>query len=97
MAAAEYGDDNVSVEAGKMTIKHNSKELPELPLVIETVPNSKTVDRFFVPKAKLTEKGDQALNDSDPMGRECTYTAMPDDEGNTAYEFMTITGLTPSE
>ena len=97
VAAAEYGDDNVSVEAGKMTIKHNSKELPELPLVIETVPNSKTVDRFFVPKAKLTEKGDQALNDSDPMGRECTYTAMPDDEGNTAYEFMTITGLTPSE
>lgn len=93
VAAAEYGDDNVSVESGKMTITHNSKELPERPIVIETVPNSKTVDRFYVPKAKLTEKGDQTLNDSDPMGRECTYTAMPDEKGNTAYEFLTISGL----
>ena len=45
VAAAEYGDDNVNVTAGKMTVKHNSKELPEKILVIETVPNSKTVDR----------------------------------------------------
>lgn len=97
VAAAEYGDDNVEVEAGKMTITHNSAELPEKALVIETVPNSKTVDRFLVPRAKLTEKGDLTMTDSEPMGRECTFTALPDDSGNTAYEYMTITGLTPAE
>lgn len=96
VAAAEYGDDNVEVTAGKMTITHNSAELPEKALVIETVPNSKTVDRFVVPRAKLTEKGDLTMTDSEPMGRECTFTALPDKSGNTAYEYVTITGLTPS-
>lgn len=94
VARSQYGDDNVSVTAGKMTVKHNSSEIPEKMLVIETVPNSSTVDRFFVPRAKLTEKGDQTLNDSDPMGRESTYTAMPDSDGNTAYEFISNAAFT---
>lgn len=97
VAAAEYGDDNVEVTAGKMTIKHNSNEIPEKMIVIETIPNSGTVDRFFVPKAKLTEKGDLTLTDSDPMGRECTYTALPDSSGNTAYEFITNSTFAPTE
>ena len=94
VARSQYGDANVSVTAGKMTVKHNSSEIPEKMLVIETVPNSSTVDRFFVPRAKLTEKGDQTLNDSDPMGRESTYTAMPDSDGNTAYEFISNAAFT---
>lgn len=93
VARATYGDDNVTVTAGKMTVKHNSKELPTKPLVIETVPNDKTVCRLVVPRAKLTEKGDATYNDSDPMGRELTYTALPDEQGNTAYEYYAITGL----
>ena len=94
VARATYGDDNVTVTAGKMTVRHNSKELPAKPLVIETVPNDKTVCRLVVPRAKLTEKGDATYNDSDPMGRELTYIALPDEQGNTAYEYYAITGLT---
>lgn len=97
VAAAEYGDDNVEVTAGKMTIVHNSASIPEKVIVIETVPNSGTVDRFVVPRAKLTEKGDQTLTDSDPMGRECTYTALPDESGNTAYEYITNATFAPAE
>ena len=89
VARSQYGDDNVEVTEGAMVIKHNSSEIPEKQLVIETVPNSTTVDRFHVPRAKLSEKGDQTLNDSDPMGRESTYTALPDADGNTAYEYVT--------
>ena len=96
VAKMEYGDANVEVTAGKMTIKHNSAEIPAKPVVIEVVPNSKTVDRFVVPNAKLTEKGELNLTDSDPMGRECTFAALPDASGNTAYEYLTITGLTPT-
>lgn len=91
---AMYGKDNVKVEAGKLTVTHNAAELPELPLVIETAPNSKTVTRYVVPRAKLTEKGDLSLNGSDPMGRELTFTALPDENGNTMYEYHAITGLT---
>lgn len=90
---ATYGKDNVKVEAGKMTVTHNAAELPECPIVIETVPNSKTVTRYVVPRAKLTEKGDASLNGSDPMGRELTFSALPDDKGNTMYEYHAITGL----
>ena len=93
VARMEYGDGNVEVTAGKMTIKHNSSEVPEKPLVIETMPNAKTVSRLYVPRAKLTEKGDQTLSDSEHTGRECTFTALPDADGNTAYEYLAITGL----
>lgn len=95
VARSQYGDSNVTVASGEMTIKHNSAEIPEKMLVIETVPNASTVDRFFVPRAKLTKKGDMALNDSDPMGRESTYTALPDDSGNTAYEFVSNAKFQP--
>ncbi len=91
---AMYGKKNVTVEVGKMKVAHNAAELPELPLVIETAPNSKTVTRYVIPRAKLTEKGDLALNGSDPMGRELTFTALPDKDGNTMYEYHAITGLT---
>lgn len=88
-----YGDKNITVQAGKMVVKHTGAELPECCIVIETVPNSKTIARYVIPRAKLTEKGDLSLNDSDPIGRELTFTALPDNGGVTMYEYMTITGL----
>ena len=94
VARAQYGDGNVTVTAGKMTISHNSSQPAEKMIVIETVPNASTTDRFFVPRAQLTEKGEQTLNDTDPMGRECTYTALPDESGNTAYEFVANASFT---
>lgn len=94
-ARATYGDGNVEVTSGKMKITHNSKELPAKPIVIETVPNDKTVGRLVVPSAKLSEKGDMSLTDSDPSGRELTYVAQPDASGNTGYEYYAITGLEP--
>lgn len=97
VARAEYGDDNVEVAEGHMTIKHSSAEVPEKMVVIETIPNSDTVDRFFVPRAKLTEKGEQALTDSDPMGRECSFTALPDDSGITSYEFISNSTFTAGD
>ena len=96
VARMQYGDDNVKVEAGKMAIKHTGAVLPEKSLVVETVPNSKTVARYVVPRGKLTEKGDLSLNDSDPMGRESVFTCLPDDTGVTMYEYLAITGLSPA-
>ena len=88
VAAVEYGDENVEIKDGLMVIKHTASELPEKILVIETVPNKNTVARYVCPRAKLTEKGDQTLNDSDPMGRECTFTCLPNDESVTIYEYV---------
>ena len=94
VAKMEYGDDNVEVEAGKMHIKHTAAPLPEKALVCETVPNEKTVTRYVAPRATLTETGDLALNDSDPLARECTFAALPGADGVTVHEYHAITGLT---
>lgn len=94
VAKMEYGEDNVEVSEGKMTIKHTAAVLPEKRLVVETVLNSKTIARYFVPRAQLTEKGTLALDDSNPIGRSCTFNCLPDEDGVTMYEYLTITGLT---
>lgn len=96
VAAAQYGDANVTVADGKMVVKHTAAELPEKRMVIETVPNAKTVDRMCIPRAKVTEKGELTLNNSDPMGRETTFSCLPDENGVTMYEYISITGLTVS-
>lgn len=93
VAKAQYGDANVEVTDGKMTVKHTGSEVGEKPLVIETVPNARTVCRMVAPRAKLSEKGDLTLGTSDPMGRETTFTCLPDASGVTVYEYMAITGL----
>lgn len=99
VARAQYGDENVEITSAKngeeeentgglMVVKHTAAAMPEKVLVIETIPNKDTVLRFVIPRAKLTEKGDQTLNDSEPMGRELTFTCLPDDKGVTMYEYV---------
>lgn len=97
VAKAEYGDENVTITSGLMTVKHTASELDEKILVIETIPNKSTTARFVAPRAKLTEKGDQTLNDSDPMGRECTFTCLPDSSGVTIYEYIANASFTDEE
>lgn len=95
--ALEYGDDNVTVEEGSMVVRHTGADLPEKAVVIETVPNEKTVTRYAVPRAKLVEKGDLSLTDSDPIGRELSFTSLPDGTGATMYEYHAITGLSAAK
>lgn len=97
VAKAEYGDENVTISNGLMTVKHTASELDEKILVIETIPNKNTTARFVAPRAKLTEKGDQTLNDSDPMGRECTFTCLPDSSGVTIYEYIANSSFTEAD
>lgn len=94
VCALEYGDDNVTVENGTVTVLHTGADMPEKAMVVETVPNSRVIARYVAPRAKLTEKGDVNLNDSDPIGRELTFSLMPDESGVSMYEYLAITGLT---
>ncbi len=82
-----YGEDQVSVEDGKIVAKHTAKDLPEVCLCVDVVHSDTVKGRYFAPLAQLTEKGDLELTGSDAAGRELTYTCNPDSTGVTVYEF----------
>lgn len=86
---AVYGDDNVTgtLEDG-ITIKANSTEQTEHSYIIEMVLKDGVLKRVVIPSAKLTELGDITYTDGDAIVYEMTITAMPDEDGNTHYEYI---------
>ncbi len=88
-----YGDGNVEVtsDGGKnrMKIKHNGKEMPKLPLVVETIAGDGILKRYVCPSAQVTTRGDLTLNGTDLDGRELTFKLYEDKDGNTMYEHVT--------
>lgn len=83
-----YGDDNVNgtLETG-ITVKANSKELLEHPVVIDMTLRDGVFKRIVIPYGKVSELGDISYTDSDAVGFELTLSALPDTTGNTHYDY----------
>nr|DAI49205.1 MAG TPA: tail protein [Bacteriophage sp.] len=87
---AYFGDDNVTgtdVKTG-LSIKCNSKELQSSVWVVEMIANGNIPHRVVIPNAKPTEMEDITYVDNDPVSLGMTLTALPDDSGNTHYEYF---------
>lgn len=85
---AVFGDDNVTGTLGTgITVKVNSKDRTEYAWVIDMVLN-KAKKRIVLPAAKITEIGEITYKDSDLVGYAVTMSALPDDEGQTHYEYI---------
>lgn len=86
---AVYGADNVTgTLTSGLTVNVNSKDVAESSWVFDMILRDGAAKRVVLPKAKITEIGDITYTDNDVTGYEITLTAMPDDSGNTHYEYL---------
>lgn len=84
-----YGDKNVdgTLDAG-ITVKANSEEQPACSWVFDMILRDNTLKRVVLPYASIAEIGDIVYKDNEAIGYEITLSAMPDEEGNTHYEYL---------
>lgn len=84
-----FGSQNVtgSISTG-LTVTVNNDEVEETALVIDMILRDNTAKRIVIPDCKISEFGDITYSDSEAVGYELTTTCMPDESGNTHYEYL---------
>lgn len=88
-----YGEDNVDVdeETGEITVRQNSRSLPELVVVFEVVLTGGRIKRIVVPKARIADRsGEISYTDGDAIAYPAQFVAFPDENGNTHTEHIAV-------
>ena len=86
---AVYGDDNVSgtLETG-ISVQSNAEENVPCSWVVEMLLKNNTKKRIVIPNAAVTGVGDITYADNSAVGYETTVSAVPDESGQSHYEYI---------
>lgn len=86
---AVYGDKNVTgdLKAG-ITIKANSEENESCSWVFDMILKGGILKRIVVPDAAVTAVDEITYVDNKTIGYGTTISAVPDENGNTHYEYL---------
>ncbi|WP_322630817.1 phage tail protein [Aedoeadaptatus coxii] len=88
-----YGKENATGDlASGITIKANAAPAEPHAYVIDMVLKGGILKRVVIPNAVMSELGDIEYTDEDAVGFEMTLEALPDEEGNTHYEYIVQKG-----
>lgn len=84
-----FGSDNVEgdLDTG-IKIKVNNKELQEHVVVIDMIMRGNILKRIVIPAGKVAEVGEISYKDDEAVGYETTLECIPDEDGNTHYEYI---------
>lgn len=92
-----HGDDNVEEKETEgaekkayMAVKANAEELGEKAFVVDMILKGGIPKRLVIPKGKVTEVGEVTYVDNEPIGYPVTIKALPDEQGNTHYEYYGV-------
>ena len=84
-----YGSANVSGDLQNgLTITANNGDVEEKAIVIDMILRDNTAKRIVIPDCKISEVGDITYSDSAAVGYETTVDCIPDEDGNTHYEYL---------
>lgn len=84
-----YGAENISgTIATGLTVKVNNTQPEDNAFVFEMILKGGAIKRIVIPQASISEMGEIVYKDKDPIGYELTLMALPDEEGNTHYEYI---------
>lgn len=84
-----YGEDNVVGDlATGITVTANADQALAHVYVIDMTLKNKTLKRIVIPNGVVSETGDVEYKDDEAVGYNITVDALPDDRGNTHYEYI---------
>jgi hypothetical protein len=85
---AVYGDENVTVTNGNISIKINDKDLGYKSWVMDEILDDGVKQRTVIPRGKISAIGDITHVSTDVIKIPITITCTKDSSGNSAYRYI---------